>query len=753
MEEYRPFKHMKRENRILKDALISNNVLTEEQVKNYLAQAETANISFKDFLLENSLVTDKQILISLSQFLNIPMVDFRSAEVDRALVAEVPIKIAWYYKFMPVKLEGQMLTVATVIPLDVKIQDEIRVHLGYSIVNHLAAQNDLLEAFKKNYGLASDTIDRILTKEPLKDKKVVSNTSDWVEDIEKSTDDPTVANLVNEILLEAYRKRATDIHIEPYRDKVRFRYRIDGILVDANLPENTRHFLPSILSRIKILANLSITERRIPQDGSAVVKTKEQQLDLRISTMPTPRGESIVVRILPSKMRLFSLERLGFDNGSIDLFRELVKKTHGIIFMTGPTGSGKTTTLYACLNEINTTKRKIITIEDPVEYEMEGITQIQVNPKVNFDFATGLRSILRHDPDIIMVGEVRDLETAEIAIRTALTGHLVFSTLHTNDAASGITRLIDMGVEPYLVASSVQAFVAQRLVRVICTKCKELSTNPMVGIKEEICRSLGVKNSHEFKIFAGRGCDHCNNTGFYGRVAIYEILMIDDAIRQAILEKPRSDYIKKIAMQNGMKTLRQNAWQAVLDGITTPSEVMNVTSKDEYISEKVSRPTHALGDPHEFLAKSKEIKMVQGLKKDSWQGKNQFEGRVYPRSFTPVEIRYRILKKDEKDSNNLQSEEIEYPTKTLDISAGGLRFVSNFLIPIGTFLDVKMQLEDGRKGIDCLAKVCRVEKNSTENIYTIVTVFLDISSANRVAINKYVEQKLREEELSGLSPK
>lgn len=743
---------MKKQNRILKDALISHNVLTEEEVKDCLAQAETANQSLKDFLLENKLVTEKQILICLSQALSIPIADLKHLNIERDVIDSVPIKIAWYYKFLPISLTGNNLTIACATPLDVKMLDEIRVHVGHNVIAQLASQNELMESFKKYYGLASDTIDRILTKEPVKEKSSSDFSGQWIEDIEKSSDDPTVANLVNEIILEAYRKRATDIHIEPYRDKVRFRYRIDGILVDANIPDNAKHFLPSILSRIKILANLSITEKRVPQDGSAVVKTREQQLDLRISTMPTPRGESIVIRILPTKMRLFSLEKLGFDSGTVNIFRELVKKPHGIIFMTGPTGSGKTTTLYACLNEINSTKRKIITIEDPVEYEMDGITQIQVNPKVNFSFAVGLRSILRHDPDIIMVGEVRDLETAEIAVRTALTGHLVFSTLHTNDAASGMTRLIDMGVEPYLVASSVQAYVAQRLVRVICPKCKELTTNSMIGIKEEICRSLGLKSSADFKIYVGRGCDECNNTGYYGRVAIYEILLIDDNIRQAILEKPRSDYIKKIAMQSGMKTLRQNGWQAVLDGITTPSEVMNVTSKDEYVTtEKVSRPLYSLGDAHELLAKSKEVKYAQSLKKDTWQAKNQFEGRVYPRSFTPIDIRYRILKKNENDESSLESEEIEYPTKTLDISAGGLRFTSSSLIPIGTFLDVKMQLEDGRKGIDCLAKVCRVEKNSTENIYTIVSCFLDISSANRVAINKYVEQKLREEELSGLS--
>ena len=346
-----------------------------------------------------------------------------------------------------------------------------------------------MKLLKKYYGLASDTIDRILTKDPNK-RNADGNQETWVEDIEKKSEDPSVAKLVNQIILEAYQKRATDIHIEPYRDKMRLRYRIDGILMDANLPPEARHFLLPMVSRIKIMSNLSITEKRLPQDGSTVVRTKDQDLDLRISTMPALRGESMVIRILPTKSMRTRLEDLGLNEQNARKFRELIQSSHGIIFVTGPTGSGKTTTLYACLHELNRDDQKIITIEDPIEYEMDGITQIQISPKLNFSFAEGLRSILRHDPDIIMVGEVRDLDTAEIAIRTALTGHLVFSTLHTNDAASGITRLIDMGVEPYLVASSVEAFVAQRLIRLICPQCKEEDAQVPDTVRQEMSRSL-----------------------------------------------------------------------------------------------------------------------------------------------------------------------------------------------------------------------------------------------------------------------
>ena len=690
---------MKKWNKILQDALLKSNVLSKGDVQDYLTNAEDNNLSLKEYLLENDIVTDSQILGALSQFLNIESISFANIAVDQAVVDKIPIKIAWYYKVMPLSLENNVLTVASSDPIDVKVQDEIRMHLGHDVVVKLAGQCDLMEAFKKYYGFASDTIDRIMVKQPIQKKISSGDTGQWIEDLEQETNDPTVSNLVNQIILEAYKKRATDIHIEPYRNKVRFRYRIDGVLVDANLPDKVKHFLPPILSRIKILANLSITEKRLPQDGSAVVKTSDQQLDLRISTMPTPRGESMVIRILPTKVRLLSLEKLGFTNESVQKFRDLIKNPHGVLFITGPTGSGKTTTLYACLSEINSWERKIITIEDPVEYEMEGVTQIQVNPKVDFHFSTGLRSVLRHDPDIIMVGEVRDLETAEIAIRTALTGHLVFSTLHTNDSASGITRLIDMGVEPYLVASSVEAFVAQRLIRVICPRCKEEDPTISSKIREEIQQSLKLNSLDDVKVYRGAGCDHCNQTGFYGRNAIYEILTLNDTIRAAILEKPRSDYIKQIAMREGLVTLRQSAWQAVVSGITTPNEVMHVTARDEVEEsqvkeEQIIEQDEAVKEEQPSVEVSPKISSSQA---DQWTSKNQMESRSYPRVDIGVEIRYRRLKRDPKDSKFLISDGVEHPTLTKNVSAAGICFVSKELLSIGSILELKIQLGQGAK--------------------------------------------------------
>lgn len=724
--------------KILSEALVKNNVLPEKMAKQYCADAKDAQRSLRDFLLENHVVTERQIIIALSQILNLEMVDFHKITVEKEVIDHVPIKFAWYYRFMPVRLEQDILTIACEAPLDIKIQDEIRQHLGFQINVALAEEPALKDALKKYYGFASDMIDKIMAKEPVVAKISSSDDGKWIEDLERQTEDPTVSHLVNQIILEAYKKRATDIHIEPYRNKVRFRYRIDGCLVDANLPKEAKHFLSPILSRIKILANLSITEKRLPQDGSAVVKTQDQQLDLRISTIPTPRGESMVIRILPTKVMLLSLEKLGFDPQSVKQFRELIKRPHGIIFITGPTGSGKTTTLYACLNEINAPERKIITIEDPVEYEMEGITQVQVNPKLNFDFSTGLRSILRHDPDILMIGEVRDVDTAKIAIRTALTGHLVFSTLHTNDSASGVTRLIDMGVEPYLVSSSVEAFIAQRLVRVICPKCKEEMKGSLLSVRGEIAKSLHRQDLENMKIYHGKGCDYCNHTGFYGRIAIYEVMLFNDMIRSAILEKPRADHIKRITMKCGLTTLRQNGWHAVLDGITTPNEVLNVTTEDESLEDEPQHPQTVV--PKTLVATHKEFKHTRVHKRESWQDNNQYDARVYPRAFVPVELRYRLLRLDPKDPNFLLADGVEYTTVTEDISAGGMRFISSGAYPIGSILEVKIKFGEGKAVISCLAKVCRVEKDDLDQVYTVVNYYLDLSSADRVVISRFVDE-------------
>ena len=726
----------------LSEALVELGILPKDEVASYLKTIQPTEESFDAYLMRNGILSKQQILSTLEKKFHIQVIDLKKTQVDEGVIERIPVKLAWYYKFLPIRIENKVLTIASSVPLDVKIQDEIRVNLGYEPHVLLACELDILDALKKYYGLAADMIDRILAKQPAK-KSALQDVDRWVEDIEKKSSDSSVTKLVNQIILEAYRKRATDIHIEPYRDKVRFRYRIDGALIDANLPADVKHFMLPILSRIKIMSNLSIVEKRIPQDGSAVVKTQDQTLDLRVSTIPTPQGESMVIRILPTKVMNFRLGELGLDPENVMVFRDLISKPHGVIFVTGPTGSGKTTTLYACLNEVNSIQRKIITIEDPVEYEMENITQIQVNPKVGLTFSTGLRSVLRHDPDIIMVGEVRDLETAEIAIRTALTGHLVFSTLHTNDAASGVTRLIEMNVEPYLVSSSIEAFAAQRLVRVICSKCKYEVECPD-ELRREIASDLGIKDPSKIEIFEGRGCDRCNGTGYYGRTAIYEILLMTDTIRSAILEKSRADFIKKIAVENGMQTLRQDGWKKVLEGVTTPTEVMNVTAREEVKSFQKKDEKSSIKEMSSF-AKGKiveEDNQSQLIAKDALAEKREFSVRTYPRLNEDLGVQYRLFQSD-SIALGTGSEEAWQQAHTKNISAGGILLESAFPLSIGSVIEMKLALDLLESpAVECLARVCRVEKDVDGKHYNIIIYFLDISSADRARISNYVKEKI-----------
>jgi type II secretory ATPase GspE/PulE/Tfp pilus assembly ATPase PilB-like protein len=387
--------------------------------------------------------------------------------------------------------------------------------------------------------------------------------------------DASIIKFVNQMLVQAVKDNATDIHIEPYEDELKVRYRVDGILYDIAIPQDIKYFKSAIVSRIKVMASLDIAEHRLPQDGRVKIKVGGEDMDLRISVLPTQFGESVDIRILSSSM-LYSLENLGLLASDLEILEKLIKKPHGIIFVTGPTGSGKTTTLYACLSKLNKKDSKIITIEDPIEYQIKGITQIQVHPRIGLSFAAGLRSMLRHDPDIMMVGEVRDFETAEITIRVALTGHLVFSTLHTNDASGGITRLLDMGIEPFLVASSVECFIAQRLVRLICPGCKV-----KVMPDKEILREFGIENNiDKLEIYEGKGCESCKFTGYKSRTAIYEFLVMNEEVRNLVLHRASSDQIKKKALQSGMHTLRMDGWEKVKKGLTTLNEVIRVTEED-----------------------------------------------------------------------------------------------------------------------------------------------------------------------------
>jgi len=475
------------------------------------------------------------------------------------------LKLALHYQVMPVRLQNSTLTLAIANPQDVRLLDEVRLSLQqrYTLKPLLSTAEDILRAVKKHYGVGAETISKILTERP-GTVPLAALEEDSVEDLERMASEASVMNLVNQVILEAHSRRATDIHLEPFRGKVRLRYRVDGILHEVEVPPTIRQLFPAIISRIKVLSNLNIVERRLPQDGRASVKVGEQKLDLRVAVLPTPAGESVVIRILPSQM-LLGLQDLGFREDDLKFLEASIHKPHGLIFVTGPTGSGKTTTLYACLKTINTQERKIITIEDPIEYELEGVTQVQVNPQIGLTFAQGLRSMLRHDPDVMMVGEIRDLESAELAIRIALTGHLVFSTLHTNDAAGSIARLMDMGIDPYLIASSVECIIGQRLVRVLCAECREKvdSTRPNLEAS-----------------YRSRGCKACHNTGFKGRNAIYEFFHMAQPIKELVLKKTSADAIRKEAVEMGMRTMREDGWEKVRTGVTTLDEILRVTQDE-----------------------------------------------------------------------------------------------------------------------------------------------------------------------------
>ena len=418
--------------------------------------------------------------------------------------------------------------------------------------------------------MGADTIESILSDKSDPPSMADVSPNDVVEDIEKLAGAASVIKLFNQILQQAINDRATDIHIEHFRGEAVLRYRIDGILYDTQVSEDIKYLYAAIISRIKVMSGLDIVERRMPQDGRAKVKIAEKEYELRVSIIPTLYGENVVIRILPTTM-LFSISDLGMSKEDAAILEQLLARPHGIIFVTGPTGSGKTTTLYACLSKLNTRERKILTIEDPIEYELKGISQTQINPKIELTFAAMLRSMLRHDPDIMMVGEVRDFETAEVTIQTALTGHLVFSTIHTNDAASGATRLMHIGIDPYLIASSVNAFIAQRLVRVICENCKE-----EVKIKNEKFKAEGVNLGKEITVYRGRGCKMCNHSGYSGRLGIYEILVVTEEIKTLIMQKVSSDIIKKKAVELGMHTFMQDGWSKILAGVTTIEEIMRV---------------------------------------------------------------------------------------------------------------------------------------------------------------------------------
>lgn len=566
-----------KDNILVGEILVDEKIITSEQLEAGLKEQQKTGEFICTTLVKLGFSSEEKIFNILSRQLNIPYIKLKNRDIEPLIIEKVPAKFASHYKIIPIEFKDGNLIIAMTNPLDVRTLDDIKLLLSLEVRGVLASEVEIQEAIRKYYGVGADTLERIIAKKLPSEQ--LSMTRDKAEDLETLAEDASIIKFVNQIFSEAIKDRATDIHVEPFQDELRVRFRIDGLLYNINIPETIKYFHPAIVSRIKVMAQINIAERRLPQDGRIKIKINEQELDLRISTLPTAFGEAVHIRILGSNQFL-ELEKIGLLEHNLKTIENVITKQHGVIFVTGPTGSGKSTTLYAALSRINSAAIKIITIEDPIEYQLKGVNQIQVIPKIGFDFAVALRHMLRHDPDVMMVGEVRDYETAEIAIRAALTGHLVFSTLHTNDAAGAVTRLLDMGVEQFLVSSSLECLIAQRLVRVICPKCKLPLSNPK---RQEILNQMkDIKfNPDEANLCEGKGCEDCRFTGYRGRTSIHEILVVNEDIREIILQRASSQQIKAKAISQGMLTLRQDGLLKALQGITTFNEVIRVTQQEE----------------------------------------------------------------------------------------------------------------------------------------------------------------------------
>ena len=514
-------------------------------------------------------------LDALAKAMGVPYVRVGDKPIAGEILEKVPTKAVFQYNVVPIGVEGGILRVATSEPFRPGLADALRLASGLRVRFALSPAADIEKAAKKFYGVGADTLDRLIADNQI---DLDEDLGPALGDLSNLDQDASVVKFVNQVIWEAHHDRGTDIHIEPMETDLRIRYRIDGVLHPTPLPPQMKRFQSAIISRIKVMAGMDIAEKRLPQDGRISLKVKGEEIDVRVSTMPTVYGESVSLRLLMRSSGMYGMDRLGLFRDDEELLRRLIRKPHGILLVTGPTGSGKSTSLYAWLHTINSVDKRILTVEDPIEYEMAGINQIQMRPEIGLTFAVGLRHILRQDPDVIMVGEIRDQETADIAIRAALTGHLVFSTLHTNDSAGGITRLGDMGIEPFLVASSVEALVAQRLIRRLCPSCKRPWT-----VDRPFLESLGfpLDRLGEGTICEPVGCEDCRGTGYAGRTGIYEILVVSDAIRQMIVDRKSSADIKTSALEDGMRTLRLDGWRKVLAGVTTLEEVVRVSTEDE----------------------------------------------------------------------------------------------------------------------------------------------------------------------------
>jgi type II secretion system protein E len=512
---------------------------------------------------------EHDVLQWLANEYKLDFTSLENIEPDRDLLSQFPARILLKEEILPLRQKDDMVEVAISRLFAVPGMDSLKAVTNFKLQPVLAPIEALQREIKKHLGVGADTLNLLEQEEGF---QFIADDRDGDADLDKAAEDASIIRFVNQVLGDAISLRATDIHVEPFEHELRIRYRIDGMLQEVPVPAQIKRFQPAIVSRIKILSSLNIAEKRLPQDGRIKIRIKNVDVDVRVSVIPMIHGEAVVMRVLRQDGGLVSLDRLGMGERDVSLMRHVLSIPHGIALVTGPTGSGKTTTLYSALNEINDSVRKIITIEDPVEYQMKGINQIQVSEKSGLTFSRGLRAILRHDPDVVLVGEIRDQETAQIAVQASLTGHLVFSTLHTNDAPGALTRLVDMGVEPYLVASSLETVLAQRLVRVLCPHCKTLDETTRTKTVREKIEAL-----QKSVIYRSVGCKECRQTGFQGRRAIFEVMPMSTQIRQLLLKNSSSVEMKEVAKKEGMRTLTDDGWRLVNEGATTINEVLRVS--------------------------------------------------------------------------------------------------------------------------------------------------------------------------------
>ena len=552
--------------------LTTTDTALRELLERMISDRQLSPLDAQTFAKQGGTATEDAALRWLAKEYDVPFTALDAVEPDRQVLSLFPARVLLKEHLLPLKRTNGCVEIATSRLFATQGLDALKAMTGLSLKPVLAPTESIAREMKKHLGVGADTIGTLNEEAGL--EVVQEGIAD--DDLDSAAEDASIIRFVNQVLRDAIELRASDVHLEPFEDEFRIRYRIDGDLQEVPVPPSLKRFQPAIVSRVKILSHLNIAEKRVPQDGRIKIRVDTHEVDIRVSIIPMLHGEAVVMRLLRQNSKLRGMGDLGMNHRELECFRRVVQLPHGIVLVTGPTGSGKTSTLYTALNEINDHVRKIITIEDPVEYQLKGVNQIQVNEKSGLTFARGLRSILRHDPDVVLIGEIRDHETAQIAVQASLTGHLVFSTLHTNDAPGALTRLVDMGVEPYLVASSLEAVLAQRLVRVLCPHCKQVDDSPTAAAYKT---KLGIPLNH--KIYKSVGCRECRNTGFHGRNAIFEWMDTNVEIRQLILQNTSADKLRDAAIRDGMRTLAEDGWRLVRQGVTTVEEVLSVTTAKE----------------------------------------------------------------------------------------------------------------------------------------------------------------------------